>query len=182
MARGILVSMFLALACVPERREFPASRPLQTVVVSGSDVICRLDPAATLADAVDLGIFQGVKDDPSLQVLQSRFGASVGKRTDERSTDWMRFRVSGGHVEAGKQREESGTEVWYLWRVYAVPDDGDPKKLFHPEVLRHIDAQGTYALSFEDTRRDEGIWCSIRHGSVERCRWFRLRPPPLPSP
>lgn len=171
----------IALAgCAADRREVPASAPLQRVVYSGSDVICRLDPTAALSDVVDLRLFEGVKDDPSLHTLQSRFGAPDGKRVDERSTEWVRFDVSLGHIEAGNQREESGNDVWFLWRTYAVPDkaDGDPRKLFHAEVVKHLDtSRGYTALSFEDTKRDEGIWCSLREGTVERCRWFSLRAP-----
>ena len=169
-------------SCAADRREVPASPPLQRVVYSGSDVICRLDPSAALSDVMDLRLFQGVKDDPPLPQLQSRLGQPEGKRVDERSTEWVRFDVSLGHIEAGNEREESGNDVWFLWRTYAVPDEADPKKLFHTEVLKHLDATTAYtALSFEDSKRSEGVWCSLRQGAVERCRWFSLRGAASPS-
>lgn len=154
-------------------REVDGTGPVEKVVLSGTDVTCRLRSGATLAAGLDMRVFGGMKSDPPLSQLEDRLGTPTGTRQDEHGQTWTKFKTDGGHLEAGLETHVSGTEKWTLWRVYASPSQGPASAFLQPEIKEHVDLGAPFvSLVVEPANRREAVLCLIEKGEVKRCRWF----------
>ena len=169
-------------SCSPDMAELYTQRVVEEVgpaslvevtdypTQDGQEVKVQLEPAGTLGDLVELGLFGPLRPGDSPEEAAAKLQVSSSLRETEFEQEHV-FGLAGYDLAIGRV-ETSGR--WSGWSLYLYPEDIAPSA-YIPAILLEccVDVRKTYShVTYMNPDGTPGIEVQLSGGEVRRLHWI----------